>query len=410
MITLSLMEAAHLARRAGFSATLPQVEQLQQAQSRAEAVALIMEQTPSLLPLPDWQQTLFRAGRGASQEERQQQRRARRLASGELKFWWFQQMLNNSAPLQERMMLFWSNHFTSSLEKVKEPALMLQQHMTLRQHAMGSFRDMLRAMLQDPAMLLYLDNATSRRESPNENFARELLELFTLGEGHYSEVDIKELARALTGATVNRRTGGYQFRRRFHDSGSKTIFAQTAAFTPDDVADLILSQPQVGTFIADKLWRYFVAQAPSGATLEALGQAFVASDFAISELLEAIFNHDDFWQSMGNQIKSPMELMVGTLQALDAPVPNRNQVVSLARQMGQDLFDPPNVKGWPGGLAWYTTATLPARDGFVRSLLRHSQNANPDLLLAVNPVGQLPANDNRRYGPMLLQDPAYQVV
>lgn len=304
MTTLTLEQASHLARRAGFAATSEQVEMLTQAYDQNAAVDLLFEQPSSVLDLPSWYGQAPNP-RPENEEERLALRRQQRDQGLELKYWWFQQMVANTSSLQEKMTLFWANHFTSSLKKVKIPQLMLNQNLLLRQHAVGSFRELLAGIIKDPAMLIYLDNASSQKASPNENFARELMELFTMGEGNYSETDVKELSRALTGASVSLRTGKYIFKRRWHDSTEKTIFGEIAAFGPDEVADLILRQPSVGPFIAGKLWRFFIDDFPTDTDLEVLGQRFVDSDFSISSLLKALFERPQFWESVGQKIKSP---------------------------------------------------------------------------------------------------------
>ncbi|WP_293747962.1 DUF1800 domain-containing protein [uncultured Paraglaciecola sp.] len=410
MSKLSTQQASHLARRAGFSANNNQLERLASANSLEEAIEQLLTQSPSLLALPQWHNETP-TGRVEDATLRQQLARQRRNMGKELKFWWFQQMVSNTSSLQEKATLFWANHFTSSLEKVKWAPAMLQQNLSLREHALGSFRDMLKAMLRDPAMLKYLDNANSKKQSPNENLSRELLELFTMGEGHYSEQDVKELARALTGASVDRQTGKYVFRRGIHDNGSKTIFGESANFGPDDVADLILRQPQVASFITDKLWCFFVDEQPDMAVIATLSNSFVQSDYDLAELLKAIFLQDAFWSAQGGQIKSPMELVVGSMQLFDTAMLSQQQVLKISGNMGQDLFSPPHVKGWPGGKAWYSSGNLAMRER-AASFFAKRASFTPDIaqLLATDAVGNLPATDDSDYLVAVLSDPAFQVV
>lgn len=411
MTSLTTSEAAHLARRTGFSALPNQVALLESADSRESAVSLLINQPSSLINLPDWHD-MAPPARTSDPDERKQRQMERREMTRELKHWWYQQMPENSSPLQEVMTLFWANHFTSSLRKVKWPPAILNQHLLLREQALGSFRVILQGIIQDPAMLIYLDNATSRKEAPNENFARELLELFTLGEGNYSENDIKELARALTGATVQRQTGNYIFRRSFHDSGEKTIFGQTENFAPNDVASLILEQPQVSAFIADKLWRFFIDDQPVESEVATLASAFIDSDYNIGVLVEALLNLDQFYSAKGQQIKSPMDVLVGTGQLLEIPQIDQRSFIQLSRTMGQDLFDPPNVKGWSGGLSWYSSATIPPRE-FIseQAALNSNISALPDLelLLATENYGTISNADSTTYLRDILLDPAFQV-
>lgn len=410
MANLTFSQACHLARRSGFAATPSQVERLMSAESMQSAVIALVSQESELSTLPEWH-NLAPLGRSQDNDVQQQRQELRKSMARELKAWWVQQMSQNRAPLVEKMTLFWANHFTSSLSKVKWPPAMLNQNLLLRQHALGSFRDLLKGILQDPAMLVYLDNANSNKASPNENLARELLELFTLGEGEYSETDVKEMARALTGASVNRRTGEYQFKQRIHDFGEKTIFGETASFGPDDVADLILRQPQVSTFIVQKLWTFFIDKSPQADTVESLATAFVDSDYSVAELVGRLLLTDAFWASQGEQIKSPAELIVGSRQLFNVSVRREQYLVRLFKEMRQDLFEPPNVKGWPDGFAWYSTQTVPVRDTLSLLLARRAAlGVDAGYLLATSPVATLPEEDAASYLTAVVFDPAYQVT
>lgn len=409
MSSLTLAQASHLARRGGFSASSQLVTVLQSASSQETAIDTLLALPSSEIDLPEWsEQVPF--GRSDDEQQRKDNQQTRKRWGRELKYWWFVQMVSNTSPLQEKMTLFWANHFTSSLTKVKWPPALLNQNRLLRQHAIGSFREMLTGILRDPAMLVYLDNANSKKGSPNENLARELLELFTLGEGQYSENDIKELARALTGASVNKRTGNYRFKRRAHDTGDKTIFCQTDAFTPDDVADLILAQPQVAPFITEKLWNFFIGTTPDSALLEEIATAFQLSDFDLSVVLRGLFSTEEFWNSQGTQIKSPMELIVGSTQLFDLPLATQKQFLGVSRAMNQDLFDPPHVKGWAEGFAWYTPATLSTRAKVTQFVAQRANTlAEVSQALATQPVVSLPSSTHSNYLKLLVNDPAYQV-
>ncbi|MGS2721097.1 DUF1800 domain-containing protein [Paraglaciecola aestuariivivens] len=410
MSDLSFQQLCHLTRRGGFAASNSQLERLSSATTKQQAVEQLINQPASLIDLPEWH-GLKPPQKTQDPELKQQIQRQRRQMGRELKYWWFRQMVNNSAPLQEKLTLFWANHFTSSLEKVKWPAALLQQNLTLRTHALGNFRDMLKAILRDPAMLVYLDNANSKKQAPNENLSRELLELFTLGEGQYTEQDIKELARALTGASVNRKTGQYMFRKGFHDASSKLIFAERANFTPDDVADLILRQPQVAGFITDKLWRFFIDEQPDPVAIDKLSEIFVQHDFAFKPLLTELFLQDAFWAASGKQVKSPMELMVGAVQLFSLPMLKPQIVLKASKGMGQDLFSPPHVKGWAGGYAWYSSTNLALRERAAKYLIQQADFI-PQFwqLLATDAVGPLPDSSDPQYLSLVLNDPAFQVV
>lgn len=397
MASLTLAQASHLARRAGFSAQQDVVDTLMLASSTAEAVNALLALPSSVLPLPEWS-NIMSSRQLPDDVSKDEIKSLRRDWSKELKHWWFKQMVSNSSPIQEKMTLFWANHFTSSLKKVKWPPTLLAQNQLLRDNAIGSYKEMLKGILQDPAMLIYLDNANSKKKSPNENLARELLELFTMGEGSYSEQDVKELARALTGASVNRNTGLYEFKERIHDTGEKTIFGQTGSFTPDDVADLILKQSDVAPFIVKKIAKFFVSVEPTSVQLDELATIFINSDYQIAPVLSALLNGDEFWQDQGKMIKSPMELLVGSTQLFQLPEFNQRRFRYVSKALGQDLFDPPHVKGWSEGKAWYHTGTVLMREKVTRYVARQA-NTQPTLeqMLAVSSVALLPDTDSNSY-------------
>jgi uncharacterized protein (DUF1800 family) len=270
------------------------------------------------------------------------------------------------------MTLFWHNHFTSSLKKVKWPPLMWRQNQLLRRHALGSFRELLHRIARDPAMLIYLDGVQNRKGKPNENFARELLELFTLGEGNYSETDIKEAARAFTGWSVDRSSGQFRFRPKLHDSGIKRFMGRTGRFDGDDIIDILLQQPRVAEFITEKLWREFVSPEPNPTRVRELARAFRNSDYDVGLLMQRLLLTPEFRSGgvRGHLTKSPLDILVGTIRTLDIPVQDYRIVALGSWRLGQDLFGPPNVKGWPGGGYWIDSARLAERRNMLGRLLQ----------------------------------------
>jgi uncharacterized protein (DUF1800 family) len=256
---------------------------------------------------------------------------------------------------------------------------MYQQHVLLRKNALGNFGSMLRQVARDPAMLIYLDNANSRREQPNENFAREVMELFTLGEGSYTEQDIKEMARAFTGWSLDRETGEFLFRRAIHDAGVKTIFGKRGNFEGDQALDLLLKRPETAQFITKKLWREFVSPALDEAEVARLATVFRDSGYNIAKLMQAMLASDAFYapENRGALVKSPVEFVVGTLKMFDIKTPNLRPFVFASALLGQNLFAPPNVKGWPGGETWINSATLLGRKQFVDRLFRNEDRMEP---------------------------------
>ncbi len=369
-LALTTEEARHLVARTGFGATPTELEALA-GSSRAEAVAYLLDGvgTTAATPPPDWVDEPLHTPaelRDLSEEERNALKRERRRRERELKGWWVQEMMTTDSPLTERLTLFWHNHFTSAFEKVKSPQLMYRQNATLRRFALGNYRDFLHAMIRDPALLVYLDNHRSRVDNLNENLGRELLELFTLGEGNYTEDDVKAAARALTGYSVDRETGLFRFRPRWHDDGEKTFLGRTGPWDADDIVEIILEQPEAATRIVEKLWRAFVSPTPDPAEVERIAQRFRGADYALRPLMEALLLSDAFWnpEQRGGLVKSPADLVVGTLRLLEIPARRTALVAAAMAQMGQNLMDPPNVKGWPGGNAWINSGTLLVRQDF----------------------------------------------
>lgn len=305
--------------------------------------------------------------------------------------WWLEQMLNAPTPaaqFQERMTLFWHNHLVSSIEKVKVMRLMLEQNQVLRQHALGNFGEMLHAVSKTPAMVVYLDSASNRRGSPNENFAREVMELFTLGEGNYTEADIKEAARAFTGWSVEPATGEFLWRPRMHDQGEKTLFGQRGAFDGDAVLDILLQRPETAVFLTRKLWREFISPTPNEREVQRIAARFRASRYDIKTVMRELLLSQAFWASenRASLIKSPVDLVVGSLRSIEREIPETRALALLLRNLGQDLLAPPNVRGWPGGEHWINSSTLLARKQFIERIGRRGQL---DMALMLAPEYQL---------------------
>jgi uncharacterized protein (DUF1800 family) len=227
-------------------------------------------------------------------------------------------------------------------------------------------------MARDPAMVVYLDSAQNRKGTPNENFAREVMELFTLGEGHYGEQDIKEAARAFTGWSLDRDTGTFVFRRFIHDYGSKTVLGKTGFFDGDEVLDILLARPETAEFVTRKLWREFVSPDPDEADVKRIAARFRTSGYDIKVVLHELLTSDAFYAATnrGVLVKSPVDLVVGALRQFDLRPGQPIPFAVAAATMGQNLFSPPNVKGWPGGEAWINASTLLARKQFLDRLFR----------------------------------------
>jgi len=372
-------EARHLLSRTGFEAPLQRIDAYARL-SRREAVERELDSVTQVARSapPSWTGEWDRPGRVRQMgpEERQQYQKELIARGLELKGWWLGEMATTASPLTERMTLFWHNHFTSSLQKVRSPVLMYRQNLLLRRHALGSFAELLHAISRDPAMLVYLDTAQNRRGQPNENFARELMELFTLGEGHYGEQDIREAARAFTGWSIEPATGEFKYRPFLHDDGQKAVFGRSGDLNGDDVLDALLARPETSRFVVAKLWREFVSPAPANeherAELERVARTFRETGYSVRAALRDLLLTEAFWAPVnrGALVKSPAEFVVGTMRQFHVEYSDPLPFVLAMGQLGQDLFAPPNVKGWPGGEAWISSKTLLARKQFLERLMR----------------------------------------
>jgi uncharacterized protein (DUF1800 family) len=304
----------------------------------------------------------------------------------EIKAWWLREMVAAPAPLMERMALFWHNHFATSQQKVVRSKAMWNQHLLLREHAVGSFQKLLHAVAKDPAMLVYLDGANSRQEAPNENFAREVMELFTLGESsqgggavRYTEADIREAARAFTGWSVEPGTLDFRLRPAFHDNGIKTVLGQSGNFDGDAVLDILLRQDATARFIVGKLWKEFVSPEPDGQEVVRIARLFKDSGYDTGVALRELFLSDAFWarDNRASLIKSPVDLIVGVVRQLGVPVADALPLALKTAQLGQNLLVPPNVKGWPGQEDWINAGTLVERRRFLASLFQTQPQSAP---------------------------------
>lgn len=312
----------------------------------------------------------------------QEQQRKFRQEVEQLKDWWLLQMRQSTRPLQEKMVLFWHGHFATSAQKVKEPHANLGLNQIFRTHATGNFKTLTFEVGKSPAMLRYLDNNQNRKGRPNENWARELMELFTMGIGNYTEEDIKEAARAFSGYSDTPQ--GFRVNQRQHDYGEKTFLGKTGTFDGADIINIIFEQPVTARFISRKLWEFFVYENPSEELVEDLAATLRENDYELKPLLTQIFLSREFHgeRAMAGQIKSPAQYLIMLMDQLQTE-PMRKQLVSLAmRGLGQDLFFPPNVKGWPGNRAWINTNTLLMRYNIpTYVLMGHRPNMRADLRL-----------------------------
>lgn len=300
-----------------------------------------------------------------SRKEKQELRKKVRKLTAVVNNNWVDRMIKpTGSPLLEKMALFWHGHFACESKDFSKAAAQLQ---TIRTYALGNFRDFLIAISKDSAMILYLNNQQNRKNKPNENYARELMELFTIGRGNYTEKDVKEAARAFTGWSTNRITGEFNYRKRQHDNGQKTFMGKTGDFDGGDVIDIILEQKETARFIARKIYRFFVNENKiEEKELEELASVFYDSGYDIKKMMQYLFKADWFYSDkhLGAKIKSPIELIVEMGRTLGLSVSNEKAWLFPQRALGQVIFHPPNVAGWPGAKSWIDNSTLMLRLNF----------------------------------------------
>ena len=391
-------QALHLLNRAGFGGTPSQVRALAEMgldtaveyvvdyKANAAELALDSDEFDAgiMRPPSEDERDEFRRARRMQDEvkleqlriERQRREREDRQQVASMQRWWLRRMIETPRPLEEKMTLFWHGHFATGYRKIEDSYHMLMQNMLFRRHAVGNFRELTHGIIRDPAMIAYLDNQQNRKQAPNENLARELMELFTLGEGHaYTEDDIKEGARALTGYAFE--DDEFIFRPRQHDDGAKRILGRTGTFNGEDFVDIILSQPEASQFICWKLYRFFVNDMPGEPTDD--GQAYVLKlarqlrdgKYELQPVLMTMFKSEHFYDpaNMACQIKSPTQLVVQAIRSLRTPPRRLEALLSASDLMGQNILNPPSVKGWDGGRAWINTSTMFVRQNLMIYLL-----------------------------------------
>ena len=296
--------------------------------------------------------------------------RASYLETNRLAYWWANRMVASPRPLQEKMALFWHGHFAVNESKVRDYRKLLGQLQLFEKQGTGNFHHLMIAVAQDPAMLVFLDAGVNLKGAPNENFAREIMEMFTMGVGHYTEKDIREAARAFTG--WNYVDLKFVVNKDQHDDGEKTFLGQTGRFDGTDIINIIIEQPVTAEYIAGKIYRFYVRQDLSPDLQRQLGAVLRQSNYEIAPLLEKIFLSRDFYSpaSVGVEIKSPVELAVSTYRKLGLKsvpgVPDFNYATGA---LGQQLFSPPTVAGWAGGQSWITPGLLLERGNFARDVL-----------------------------------------
>lgn len=425
-------QARHLLLRAGFGAGPERIRELA-SMGLDQAVRSLIEQASTeprsqpqvdpdvIRPLTsEERQQIAESLRNDDEASRSEirrminERRAEdRRMLGELRRWWVGLMIDTPSPLREKLVLLWHSHFASRHRNVRDSYLMYQQNRTFREHAAGNFADLAKAVVHDPAMLKFLNNDQNVKRKPNENLAREFMELFTLGEGHYTEKDIKQGARALTGYQVD--DNDFVFRDRVHDNAKKTVLGETGNLDGDGFVDVLLNQPQCPRYVALKLYRHFVAdvsdylnRVPENQQQVVMKMAVMLqkNGYQVAPVLETLFKSRHFHDPaiVGKKIKSPTQLVVGTARALGTPTRSLGTLSDGLNAMGQSLFDPPSVAGWPGGRSWINTSTLFTRQNVCTYLItgKDPRKKNWNRKQAgYDPMHLLTGLDSRESGPVV---------
>jgi uncharacterized protein (DUF1800 family) len=375
--------AAHLLRRAGFGGT-PEVVQTLHAAGLDGAVDRLVEFTPTvddgdrfdadiMRPRSTEENQVLAKARDRGDEatveryrqDRQQRQRRDRTQLREIRRWWLERMIKTTQPLEEKMTLFWHGHFATGYRTVEDSWHLMMQNRLFRAHALDDFATLTRSIIRDPAMLQYLDGDQNRKGRPNENLARELMELFVLGEGNgYTEADIREGARALTGFTYV--DDAFEFKKDRHDAGLKFILGRRGAFDGDDFVEILLAKPETSIFLCEKLYRFFVDDRPGSPdaegrkVVEGMAKTFRRSKYRLTPVLGQLFRSRHFHapERRASIVKSPIQLVVQSIRELGTPTRDDRVLLEATDLMGQNLLQPPSVKGWDGGRSWINTATL----------------------------------------------------
>jgi len=419
-------EARHLLWRAGFGGTPRQIAAIESlGVERAVDYLLDVGEVPFEKPTadlfdkdvmrpytPQERQMAAQARRSRDEETlarlramRQQAQRDDRRQARDVQRWWLTRMIETPRPLEEKMTLFWHGHFATSYRTIEDSYHMYLQNQRFRKHALGSYATLLREIIRDPAMLAYLDNNDSRKGMPNENLARELMELFSLGVGQYTERDIKEGARALTGYTF--RDDDFYFDRENHDDGVKSILGRRGRLDGEGFVDAILARDATARFMARKLYRFLVADLPddpredppqAASVLEDMARTFRRESYELRPVLRGLLLSEHFYSDgvRGERIKSPVELVVGGVRELRTPVRDLSVLLDALELMGQNLLFPPSVAGWAGGRAWINTSTMFTRQNTMAYLITGRKPGGADALADDQPYDPGPILDELR--------------
>lgn len=355
----SFLQNKHLLLRAGFGLDLKNIQKIKNSSPKEIWKELLKKSekfSPIKLPLENF--SAYKPKSANAEMKKYFQKKNKEENAGII-LNWYQNMILSEAQLREKMAFFWSGIFAT---RTVVSFFNLQFLNILRENALGNFGDLLLAVSQSPSMLQFLNNQQNRKDHPNENFAREVMELFTMGRGNYTEKDIKEAARAFTGWSFTP-TGEFFMRPKLHDFGTKTFLGETGDFNGTDILKIILKQKATAKYISRRMYRFFVNENVDENIVNQLAETFYQSNYDIKTLLNAIFTSTWFFdeKNIGNKIKSPIELMVGIQKILPITIQSPKTLIVYQKLLGQMLLFPPNVAGWPSGKAWIDSSTLMLR-------------------------------------------------
>lgn len=362
MISPSLLNNKHLLWRAGFGPGINQLEDLHKKDIKSLMNDLFKEETFLYVnyDTPDIAETGdYMMNDQTPAEKKKEMQRISRQQNEELNLNFLDKMVNSKEQMREKMAFFWHGHFAS---RVVNPKFNRQILNVIRKNALGNFKDLLFEVSQAPAMLNFLNNQQNKKDHPNENFAREVMELFTMGRGNYTEKDIREGARAFTGWGSDKE-GNFKERKNLHDEGSKTFLGKTGNFTGTDVLNIILEEKATAKFITTKIYKFFVNENVDENIVKSLSESFYQSGYDIKKMMMDIFSSSWFYdkKNIGSRIKSPIELMAGIMRSLPMNIQNPENLIVYQKLLGQMLLYPPNVSGWPNGKSWIDSSTLMLR-------------------------------------------------
>ncbi len=361
MMADSLLKNKHLLWRAGFGVGVNQIDDLKNKNIKTLMNELLKEDSFSEInyDTPDPESAADYMNSTAPAEKKKEMQRINREQNNELNLNFLNTIVNSKEQMREKMAFFWHGHFAS---RVQNPRFNKQLLNTIRKNALGNFKDLLFEVSQSPAMLIFLNNQQNKKDHPNENFAREVMELFTMGRGNYTEKDVREGARAFTGWSYDKE-GSFKERKNLHDEGSKTFLGKTGNFDGSDVLNIILDQKATALFITTKIYKFFVNEKPDQDIVNKLSTNLYNSGYDIKKLMTEIFSSSWFYdqKNIGNRIKSPVELMAGIMRILPMQIQNPENLIVYQKLLGQMLLYPPNVSGWPNGKSWIDSSTLMLR-------------------------------------------------